>query len=92
MRADLGGTSGGVSFDDTTLCSLNLLSVRFGNVSVPSPRALLAGIMSGAKGLFPRYRECLLLFLSDEVRRGNCDRTTDGFSASLAVGVLTALL
>lgn len=32
MRADFGGTSGGSS--DTTLCSLNLLSVRFGNMSV----------------------------------------------------------
>ena len=32
IRADFGGTSGGSS--DTTLCSLNLLSVRFGNMSV----------------------------------------------------------
>lgn len=40
MRADFGGTSGGSS--DTTLCSLNLLSVRFGNMFVCD------GMMRGA--------------------------------------------
>ena len=40
MRADFGGTSGGSS--DTTLCSLNLLSVRLGNMSV------CCGMMRGA--------------------------------------------
>lgn len=46
MRADFGGTSGGSS--DTTLCSLNLLSVRFRNVSV------CCGMMRGVNCL-PRF-------------------------------------
>lgn len=46
MRADFGGTSGGVS--DVTLCSLSLFSVRFGNISV------FEGMMRGSMGLAGR--------------------------------------
>ena len=60
MRADFGGTSGGSS--DTTLCSLNLLSVRFGNISV------CCGMTRGAN-CFPGFLlECIfILFMFGEL-------------------------
>lgn len=46
MRADFGGTSGGVS--DVTLCSLSLFKVRFRN------RSVFDGMIRGANCLFGR--------------------------------------
>lgn len=57
MRADFGGTSGGVS--DVTLCSLSLFKVRFGN------RSVFDGIIRGASGLADLWWECIFALLGE---------------------------